>query len=76
MSSVAVVTGVRHVGEDDAEEDELERSSRAEALPKNLITRLLVQVLKQGMVSEALLIPISCARKRPEPGKQNGSMGT
>jgi hypothetical protein len=46
-------------------------SSRAEALPKNLITRLPGADLRRGVVPEALLVPISRARKRSEAGRQN-----
>jgi hypothetical protein len=49
--------------------DDEEANSRAEALPKNLITLLPVQISDEGVVPEALLVPITCARKRSEPGK-------
>uniref|UniRef100_A0A0E0BQJ3 Uncharacterized protein n=1 Tax=Oryza glumipatula TaxID=40148 RepID=A0A0E0BQJ3_9ORYZ len=47
-----------------------------EALPKNLITHVPGADLKRGVVPEALLLPISCARKRSEARKRNrGSTG-
>nr|BAD36214.1 hypothetical protein [Oryza sativa Japonica Group] len=39
--------------------DDEEASSRAEALHKNLITRLPVQISGEGVVPEALLVPIT-----------------
>jgi hypothetical protein len=56
--------------------DDEEASSRAEALPKNLITRLPVQISGEGVVPEALLVPITCVRKRSEPKKNRSSTGT
>nr|AAV44138.1 hypothetcial protein [Oryza sativa Japonica Group] len=62
-----------------------EESSHAKALPKNLITRLSradlrrgsqARVWFEGVVSEALLVPMTCARKRSEPGRTESSTGT